>query len=50
MMADAIYGAGGAIGGALARAFAREGAKVFFADRTLARIGAVAKESRLWAG
>src|SRR6266851_8185274 len=43
MMADAqrhhiaIYGAGGAIGGALARAFAREGAKVFFADRTLAR-------------
>ena len=29
----AIYGAGGAIGGAVARAFAREGAKVFFAGR-----------------
>ena len=28
-----IYGAGGAIGGAVARAFAREGAKVFLAGR-----------------
>jgi NAD(P)-dependent dehydrogenase (short-subunit alcohol dehydrogenase family) len=26
-----IYGAGGAVGGAVARAFAREGAKVFLA-------------------
>lgn len=39
-----IYGAGGAIGGAVARAFAREGATVFLAGRTLAAIDAVAKE------
>jgi len=39
-----VYGAGGAIGGAVARAFAREGAKVFLAGRTLARVEAVAKE------
>lgn len=39
-----IYGAGGAIGGAVARAFAREGAKVFLAGRTLAKLGAVARE------
>jgi 3-oxoacyl-[acyl-carrier protein] reductase len=31
-----IYGGGGAIGGAVARAFAREGARVFLAGRTLA--------------
>jgi NAD(P)-dependent dehydrogenase (short-subunit alcohol dehydrogenase family) len=37
-----IHGAGGAIGGAAARAFAREGAKVFLAGRTLARLEAVA--------
>ncbi len=30
-----IYEGGGAIGGAVARAFAREGARVFLADRTL---------------
>jgi NAD(P)-dependent dehydrogenase (short-subunit alcohol dehydrogenase family) len=30
-----IYGGGGAIGGAVARAFAREGAQVFLAGRTL---------------
>jgi NAD(P)-dependent dehydrogenase (short-subunit alcohol dehydrogenase family) len=29
-----IYGGGGAIGGAVARAFAREGARVFLAGRT----------------
>jgi 3-oxoacyl-[acyl-carrier protein] reductase len=29
-----IYGAGGAIGGAVGRAFAREGATVFLAGRT----------------
>jgi NAD(P)-dependent dehydrogenase (short-subunit alcohol dehydrogenase family) len=29
-----IYGAGGAIGGAVARAFAREGARVYLAGRT----------------
>jgi FlaA1/EpsC-like NDP-sugar epimerase len=28
-----IYGGGGSIGGAVARAFAREGAKVFLASR-----------------
>lgn len=38
-----IYGAGGAIGGAVARRFAREGAKVFLAGRTLASVEAVAK-------
>jgi NAD(P)-dependent dehydrogenase (short-subunit alcohol dehydrogenase family) len=39
-----IYGAGGAIGGAVARAFAREGANVFLAGRTLAAVDAVAKD------
>ncbi len=39
-----IYGAGGDIGGAVARAFAREGAKVFLAGRTLASLEAVAEE------
>jgi len=29
-----IYGAGGAVGRAVARAFAREGARVFLAGRT----------------
>ncbi len=39
-----IYGGGGAIGGAIARAFGRQGAKLFLAGRTLARLDAVAKE------
>lgn len=39
-----IYGGGGAIGGAVARAFAREGAGVFLAGRTLAKVEAVAEE------
>jgi NAD(P)-dependent dehydrogenase (short-subunit alcohol dehydrogenase family) len=39
-----IYGAGGAIGGAVAKAFAREGANVFLAGRTLAKLEAVAAE------
>ncbi|AVH54944.1 SDR family NAD(P)-dependent oxidoreductase [Streptomyces dengpaensis] len=39
-----IYGAGGAIGGAVARAFAREGARVFLAGRTRATLEAVAAE------
>lgn len=39
-----IYGGGGAIGGAVARAFAREGATVFLAGRTQARLDAVARE------
>jgi NAD(P)-dependent dehydrogenase (short-subunit alcohol dehydrogenase family) len=39
-----IYGAGGAIGGAVARAFAREGARVFLTGRHAAKLDAVAKE------
>jgi 3-oxoacyl-[acyl-carrier protein] reductase len=39
-----IYGAGGAVGGAVARAFAREGAQLVLAGRTLARVAAVAEE------
>jgi NAD(P)-dependent dehydrogenase (short-subunit alcohol dehydrogenase family) len=45
-----IYGAGGAVGGAVARAFAREGAKVFLAGRTLASVEAVAGEIRAAGG
>jgi 3-oxoacyl-[acyl-carrier protein] reductase len=33
-----IYGGGGSIGGAVARAFAREGARVFLTDRTRATL------------
>jgi NAD(P)-dependent dehydrogenase (short-subunit alcohol dehydrogenase family) len=39
-----IYGGGGAVGGAVAKAFAREGANVFLAGRTLARVQAVAND------
>jgi 3-oxoacyl-[acyl-carrier protein] reductase len=39
-----IYGAGGRVGGAVARAFAREGAKVFLAGRTSATLERVAEE------
>jgi 3-oxoacyl-[acyl-carrier protein] reductase len=39
-----IYGGGGAVGGAVARAFAREGATVYLAGRTLARLDKVAQE------
>jgi NAD(P)-dependent dehydrogenase (short-subunit alcohol dehydrogenase family) len=39
-----IYGAGGAIGGAVARAFAREGARLFLTGRDVAKVDAVAKE------
>ncbi len=39
-----MYGAGGAIGGAVARAFAREGARVFLTGRNLSKVDAVAKE------
>jgi len=39
-----IYGAGGAVGGAVARTFAREGANVFLAGRRLESIEMVAKE------
>jgi 3-oxoacyl-[acyl-carrier protein] reductase len=45
-----IYGAGGAIGGAAARAFAREGAKVHLAGRTLESLEEVAQEIRSTGG
>jgi 3-oxoacyl-[acyl-carrier protein] reductase len=45
-----VYGGGGAVGGAVARAFAREGARVFLAGRTLARLEAVAGEIRAAGG
>ncbi|MCL5995763.1 MAG: SDR family oxidoreductase [Chloroflexi bacterium] len=38
-----IYGAGGNIGSAVARAFARDGAKVFLAGRTLPKLEALAE-------
>src|SRR5207244_12971095 len=41
-----IYGAGGSVGGAVARAFAREGAKVFLAGRTLETLDRVAQQIR----
>jgi NAD(P)-dependent dehydrogenase (short-subunit alcohol dehydrogenase family) len=41
-----IYGGGGAIGGAVARAFAREGARVFLAGRTVESLEEVAEEIR----
>jgi NAD(P)-dependent dehydrogenase (short-subunit alcohol dehydrogenase family) len=41
-----IYGAGGSIGGAVARAFAAEGARVHLAGRTLESLEAVASEIR----
>ena len=39
-----IYGAGGGIGGAVARAFSREGANLFLTGRQLASLEIVAKE------
>lgn len=39
-----IYGAAGGVGSAVARAFAREGARLFLAGRTLAKLEAIAKE------
>jgi 3-oxoacyl-[acyl-carrier protein] reductase len=39
-----IHGAGGAIGGEVARTFAREGAKVFLTGRTPATVETVAHE------
>ena len=39
-----IYGAGGAIGGAVARAFAREGARVFLTGRRLSSVNVVAEQ------
>ncbi len=45
-----IYGGGGAIGGAVARAFAREGAGVFLAGRTAAPLEAAADDIRAAGG
>ena len=45
-----IYGAGGPIGGAVASAFAREGARVFLAGRTKAKLDRVASEIRAQGG
>lgn len=45
-----IYGAGGPIGGAVARVFAREGAKVFLAGRTEAKLDEVAGPIRASGG
>jgi NAD(P)-dependent dehydrogenase (short-subunit alcohol dehydrogenase family) len=45
-----VYGGGGSIGGAVARAFAREGARVFLAGRTLATLDAVAEQIRAAGG
>jgi NAD(P)-dependent dehydrogenase (short-subunit alcohol dehydrogenase family) len=39
-----VYGAGGGIGGAVAQAFAREGARLFLTGRDLASVEIVAKE------
>ena len=39
-----IYGGGGSIGGAVARAFAREGARVHLTGRTLASVAPLAEE------
>jgi NADP-dependent 3-hydroxy acid dehydrogenase YdfG len=39
-----IYGAGGAVGGAVARAFGQEGATLFLTGRRRARLDDVAKE------
>jgi 3-oxoacyl-[acyl-carrier protein] reductase len=45
-----IYGAGGSIGGAVARAFAREGARVFLAGRTRATLDLLAEQIRSTGG
>jgi NAD(P)-dependent dehydrogenase (short-subunit alcohol dehydrogenase family) len=45
-----IYGGGGAIGGAVARSFGREGASVFLAGRTEARLEEVAEDIRATGG
>nr|WP_221401439.1 SDR family oxidoreductase [Paenibacillus phyllosphaerae] len=45
-----VYGAGGHIGGAVARAFAREGANVFLAGRTIEKLELVAEHIRAEGG
>jgi NADP-dependent 3-hydroxy acid dehydrogenase YdfG len=53
LLADKVavmYGAGGAIGGVVARAFAGEGARVFLAGRTQAKLDTVAAEIQVKGG
>jgi NAD(P)-dependent dehydrogenase (short-subunit alcohol dehydrogenase family) len=45
-----VYGAGGSIGGAVARRFAEEGARVYLAGRTLASLERTAEEIRAVGG
>ena len=45
-----VYGAAGSIGGAVARAFAADGARVFLAGRTLATLDEVAADIRAHGG
>ena len=45
-----IYGGGGAIGGAVARVFAREGARVYLAGRTTSKLDRVAGDIRSTGG
>ena len=45
-----VYGGGGGIGGAVARAFAREGARVFLAGRTAGPLDRVADDIRAAGG
>jgi NAD(P)-dependent dehydrogenase (short-subunit alcohol dehydrogenase family) len=45
-----IYGAGGAIGAAVARSFAREGARLFLTGRDVAKVDAVAAQIRTAGG
>jgi 3-oxoacyl-[acyl-carrier protein] reductase len=45
-----IYGGGGSIGGAVGRAFGREGARVFLAGRTRSKLEAVAEDIRAAGG
>lgn len=45
-----IHGAGGKIGGATARQFARDGARLFLAGRTLAKVEAIADEIKAAGG
>jgi NAD(P)-dependent dehydrogenase (short-subunit alcohol dehydrogenase family) len=45
-----VYGAGGAVGGAVSRVFAREGARVFLTGRHLAAVDEVAKDIRAAGG
>ena len=45
-----IYGAGGPIGGAVARSFAHEGARVFLAGRTKSKLDKLADDIRSQGG